>query len=242
MLVVTEQADHGLIEIKAEVLDRQTSMVTNVDATTPTADYKYSLGVISEEGGGSEWKMLIDISASEYEDIVSALGAVARLEPPFHAGLVERNYRDLQALYQFVTITLSLGREFASPNRQQLANSVATSVVNWLTAMRLFLDHEETELKRRFGKQSAEVDAFTAATAKAFDAEEPGYRFATKFRNYVQHCGVPLSSLDFARVPGSNPRAKQSVLLLAKRDELLAEFADGWGPVKKDLQAFPPQI
>ena len=203
--------------------------------------YKYSLGVIAEKTGGSEWKMLVDISASEYEEIVSALVALARLEPPFYAGLVERNYRDLQALYQFVTITLSVGREFASPNRKQLANSVATSIVNWLTAMRLFLDHEETELKRRFGKQSAEAEAFTAATAKAFDADEPGYRFASKFRNYVQHCGVPLSSLDFVRVPGSNPRAKQSVRLLVDRDELLAEF-DGWGPVKKDLQAFPPKF
>jgi hypothetical protein len=185
--------------------------------------------------------MLVDISASEYEEIVAAVATLARLEPPFHAGLVERNYRDLQALYQFVTITLSLGREFASPNRKQLADSVATSIVNWLTAMRLFLDHEETELKRRFGKQSAEAEAFTAATANAFDADEPGYRFASKFRNYVQHCGVPLSSLDFARVPGSNPRAKQSVRLMVDRDELLAEF-DGWGPVKKDLQAFPPKF
>jgi hypothetical protein len=113
--------------------------------------------------------------------------------------------------------------------------------VNWLTAMRLFLDHEETELERRFGKQSPEVAAFTAATAKAFDAGEPGYRFAFKFRNYVQQCGVPLSSLDFVRVPGSNPRAKQSVLLRVDRDELLANF-DGWGPVKKDLWAFPPRF
>jgi hypothetical protein len=147
LLFVTNRADHGLSEIKAEVLDSQTSTSTSVNATTPTASYKYSLGVIAEKTGGSKWKMLVDISASEYKEIVSALVVLARLEPPFHAGLVERNYCDLQAMYQFVTITLSLGREFASPNRRQLANSVATSIVNWLTAMRLFLDHEETELK-----------------------------------------------------------------------------------------------
>ena len=57
----------------------------------------------------------------------------------------------------------------------------------------------------------------------------------------MQHCGIPLSSLDFARLPGSNPRAKQSVRLLVDRDDLLAKF-DGWGPVKKDLQAFPPRF
>jgi hypothetical protein len=186
--------------------------------------------------------MLTDISEAEYEEVSAAVVAIARLEPAFHSGLVERNYRDLQAVYQFVTITLSLGREFATPDRNQLANSVATSIVNWLTAMRLFLDHEATDLKRRFGKQSAEVEAFTAATAKAFDADDPGYRFASKFRNYVLHCGVPLSRIDFVRLPGSNPRAKQSVRLLVNRDELLAKF-DGWGlPVKRDLQAFPPSF
>jgi hypothetical protein len=75
------------------------------NAATPTVSYKYALGVIAEKTGGSGWKMLVDISVSEYEEIVAALAVLAQLEPPFHAGLVERNYRDLQALYQFVTIT-----------------------------------------------------------------------------------------------------------------------------------------
>jgi hypothetical protein len=30
-----------------------------------------------------------------YQEISAALIAIARLQPPFHAGLVERNYRDL---------------------------------------------------------------------------------------------------------------------------------------------------
>ena len=206
------------------------------------ASDKYPLGVIVEKTtDGIEFRLLTEIIGTEYEEISAAIAAMARLEPPFHCVPVERNYCDLQAVYQFVTIILSLGREFATPDRNQLADSVATSIVNWLTAMRLFLDHEETELKRRFGKQPSEVEAFTAATAEAFDAEDPGYRFASKFRNYVQHCGVPLSRIDFVRLQGSNPRAKQSVRLLVDRDELLAKF-DGWGPVKKDLQATRPSF
>jgi hypothetical protein len=203
-----------------------------------TASYNYSLGVIAEKTGGSDWKLLVEISEREYKAISSALVAIARLDPPFHFGLVERNYQELQARHQFVTIVLSLGRQFASPHRTQLGESLSTSIVNWLTAMRLFLDHEETALKRRFGKESPQVKAFEAATKAAFDAEEPGYRFAYKFRNYVQHCGPPLTHLDVVRPDGSNPRAKQSVRQLVKRDELLTNF-HAWGPVKKDLQAFP---
>jgi hypothetical protein len=212
-----------------------------MSATSAIASDKYSLGVIAEKAGGSEWRMLTEIRETEYQEISAAVLAIARLEPPFHSVLVERNFRDLQAVHQFVTITLSLGREFATPDRNQLANSLATSIVNWLTAMRLFLDHEATDLKRRFGKEAPEVKAFEEATAAAFDAAEPGYRFASKFRNYVQHCGVPLSRIDFVRPSGSNPRAKQSVRLLVDRDALLEKF-DGWGPVKKDLQRFPPRF
>jgi hypothetical protein len=73
--------------------------------------------LVGRHRGQDGWQTLVEISASKYEEIVSALVALARLEPPFHAGLVERNYRDLQALCQFVTITLSLGGEFATPVR-----------------------------------------------------------------------------------------------------------------------------
>jgi hypothetical protein len=206
-----------------------------------TASYNYSLGVIAENTGGSDWKMLVEISEREYQAISSALVAIARLDPPFHFGLVERNYQELQARHQFVTIVVSLGREFATPHRTQLGESLSTSIVNWLTAMRLFLDHEETALKRRFGKESSQVKAFKAATKAAFDSEAPGYRFAYRFRNYVQHCGPPLTRLDVVRPDGSNPRAKQSVRQLVDRDELLAKF-DDWGPVKKDLQSFPARF
>jgi hypothetical protein len=51
---VTNRADDGLIEIKAEVLDGQPSMSASVNATSPTASYNYSLGVIAEKAGGSE--------------------------------------------------------------------------------------------------------------------------------------------------------------------------------------------
>jgi len=95
-----------------------------------TADYGYELGVITDD---SEWKMLVPISESEYKATSAALMAIARLDPPFHYGLIERNYQDLQARHQFVTIVLSLGSQFADPNRgTQLGESLSTSIVNWL--------------------------------------------------------------------------------------------------------------
>ena len=115
------------------------------------------------------------------------------------------------------------------------------STVNWLTSTRLFLDHTETDLKRRFGKASAEVQRFKTATASAFDTKV-GYRFSYKFRNYVQHCGLPLSQIDLSPPDPATPtRAVQSVALLVNRDELLSSYNE-WGIVKRDLEAMPPRF
>ncbi|MEV5718676.1 hypothetical protein AB0L41_32720 [Amycolatopsis mediterranei] len=195
-------------------------------------DDQYSLGGIS---GTSNFNFAIDLTLDEFERIVTALGAVSELQAPFHYQLIERNFVDVQSVHQFVAITLSLGRRFASPDRKQVAGSVMTSIVNWLTSMRLFLDHEETDLKRKFGKESSMIERFKKATSRAFD-DQIGYRFATKLRNYVQHCGLPLSRLEVSRRPG-NVLPLQIARLLVDRDKLLADYNE-WGQfVTRDLRS-----
>jgi hypothetical protein len=147
----------------------------------------------------------------------------------------------LESIHQFVTIMISLGRQFAKPDHQLLGESLMSSTVNWLTSMRLFLDHTETDLKRRYGKNSQEVDRFETATRSAFDTKI-GYAFSSRFRNYVQHCGLPLSTIAINPPgPGTQTRAKQSVALLLDRDALLSNY-DGWGPVRRKLEAMPPRF
>jgi len=148
---------------------------------------------------------------------------------------VERNFKQLQALHQFVSIIISLGKQFAIPNRKQLIETVMAATVNWLTSMRMFLDHEETHLKRQFGESSAEFAAFKAATVKAYD-NEVGYRFAYEFRNYVQHCGLPVNQVDITSPAISDNLITQDIKLLLDRDTLLAQFHK-WKRVKLDLQA-----
>jgi hypothetical protein len=207
-------------------------------ATNATSREQYSIGTWGSPNNNLTF--VEEISASEYEELRQALTAIGRLEAPFHYKLVERNFQDLATVNQFVTIVISLGREFAEADHKQLAESLMTTTVNWLTSMRLYLDHEETDLKRRFGKPSAEVDRFKAATAFAFDGKL-GYRFAYKFRNYVQHCGLPLSEIKVGRVVDARTKARQSVRFLLKRDDLLASFSE-WGSVKKDLEVLSPEF
>jgi hypothetical protein len=202
-----------------------------VDAS-PEEPYLYGLGTMVPPGGFNIHHDLIQVEWSRLDE---AAGAIEQLTPPFHYILVERNFRQLQELHQFVSITISLGKQFAVPNRKQLVESVMAGTVNWLTSMRMFLDHEETHLKRQYGGSSAEFTAFKAATKKAYDSNV-GYRFAYEFRNYVQHCGLPLNHINITSPAAPDGLLHQDAKLLLDRDILLAQFGN-WKRVKSDLRA-----
>lgn len=196
---------------------------------------EYWLGAV---GNPIAVDMTVPITEIEYERIQDALGAISQLKPGFNFLLVGRNFLDLQSTHKFVTTIISSGRRFASPNHAELAETIMRSTVNWLTAFRLYLDHVETELKRRFGKASAQVGRFEDATNVSFD-NYLGYRFCYKLRNYL-HCAHPLSRIEISEIDASSsPKAVQRVALLLDRDNLLS-ISDAWGKVvRNDLAHMP---
>lgn len=72
--------------------------------------------------------------------------------------------------------------------------ATTTVIVNFLFAMRMFLDLSETELKRQ--QKVDGIDRFSSwkAVCSAEYDDYFAYRFLYKFRNYVQHVGLPISS------------------------------------------------
>lgn len=206
--------------------------------TSSSRNAKHALGTYEAPG---HFHLTIEIDDADYRSIEDALGAVGRLQTPLGYKLVERNFLDLESIHQFVTITMSLGREFATPDHRTFGEAVMTAAINWLTAVRLFLDHTETDLKRRFGSDSPQAQRFKTSASKAYDAWF-GYRFTYRFRNYVQHCGLPLSLISITEPHGQvHQHAKQAVELLLDRDALLDAF-DGWSSIRTELAAMPEQF
>jgi hypothetical protein len=118
-------------------------------------------------------------------------------------------------------------------------------ILNLLSSGRTLTDHQETYLKKEYGKESNEAIRYKTFTSKIFDSFFE-YRFIYKLRNYAQHCGFPISHLKFET---KNERQNQKRNIYARlnplfnRDELLKKY-DGWGQiVKNDLknqaQEFP---
>lgn len=63
------------------------------------------------------------------------------------------------------------------------------SVLNILTSMRTMTDHLETKVKRTYGEHSTEWGELKKQLSLVFDTQF-SYCFASKLRNYVQHCGM----------------------------------------------------
>jgi hypothetical protein len=182
---------------------------------------------------GNKFDLRTPVTKDEYDLYRESIMSVNSLRIQFATKLIEKNYQDLRNVRQYVGLVFSFGRAFAVPDRLQFAESVMALTINWLTSVRLYLDHAETDLKKRFGSTSAEWTQFKQECSSAYD-ESLGYRFVYKFRNYVQHCGMPVSHMSFVHPKGSTKAVIQDVQFLLDRDQLLNAYGD-WGPVKTDL-------
>ena len=202
---------------------------------TPKPTEHYGIGTIAGEAPRTEFRIMGEFDLATYDRYSSALSNALAPTDRFNIMLVEKNFQSYLNIQKFVGRVIILGRKFGLSDRKALGQTVMGQIVNWLTSFRLFLDHAETNLKRRYGGESDQVRQFEEQTALAFDGDL-GYRFISKFRNYVQHCGSPLSSITVGSIPmreGLPPQTKASFRL--NRDRLIETF--DWGAkVGRDLR------
>lgn len=124
----------------------------------------------------------------------------------------------------------TLGMENMSLNINRL-------LLNLLFSFRTFLDHTETNLKRRHGKDSAEVKLFKETCSKCYD-ENFSYRFIYRLRNFAQHCSLPIGGIEMkSSKPSPDAQESHTLEVYFLRNLLLQNF-DEWGKqVKSELEA-----
>ncbi len=105
--------------------------------------------------------------------------------------------------------------------------------LNYLTAMRVFLDHVETRLKKKFGKGSLEVERFKVVTAEQFDSRISN-RLFYKLRDYTQHCGLPPVSFNMISRVGEGVE----VVFTLNVRVLLGEYGEWGARVTADLESY----
>ncbi|OXG04300.1 hypothetical protein BC749_103387 [Flavobacterium araucananum] len=116
-------------------------------------------------------------------------------------------------------------------------------VLNVLIGFKFFLDNAEVYLKRKFGKNSYEVQSHIDLTRYCFD-NSFAYRFLSKLRNYCAHLGFPLEVVNFdIEFKDENPEISEHSCKLILYTKMLKKERDLFGKiVMSDLEKIDNEI
>ncbi|MFN2588078.1 MAG: hypothetical protein ABR613_08175 [Actinomycetota bacterium] len=184
----------------------------------------------------TEWTVHegIDISSEEKRRLVEALDVLMQESEQEARNLVLHRFQRLFGVKQ--ASPAAFERLKSQPTgMKRLNGELRGAMFEWLQAIRVFLDHTETRLKRRYGEDSQEFNAFDEATSAMYDSFF-SYRFLYRLRN-AQHVDfTPIGIVLSEKLEGGRWVAVGSARF--RRDELPTGFSK-WGRVKAELEQFP---
>jgi len=202
-----------------------------------TSHVKYFLGTINSTTINDQ----IEISKQNYDFSYKVLNDFIDLindEKLFR--VVELNYEELQSKISYYTSKAKENQNTGLTDSDTIFIDVNRLLLNLLSTIRTFLDHKETTLKRKFGKESDEFLYFEKETNIAFD-ENFEYRFIYKLRNYAQHCGLPAGPPETKSYMNAKSEVQNDFNIYFDRNKLLSDF--DWSiQVKKDLAKQPEKF
>jgi hypothetical protein len=122
---------------------------------------------------------------------------------------------------------------------EQIVLNVNRRLLNYLSSVRTFLDHTETRLKEKYGKQSIRVKNFDNACHNECN-NNFSYRFFYKLRNYSQHIGMPIGKIDLnlKKEPELSGRAVAKMNIQFDRD-LLLKYKEWKEPLLQQIKNLP---
>lgn len=178
------------------------------------------------------------ITDEDYEAFRRAVRIIEEESEQEALNLILSRFKTYIESCRSVTAALdALSAETQNPMRRIQAE-LQGRLFDWLQSIRAYLDHTETRLKRRYGKESDQVARFKAACARAYDSHF-AYRFFYKLRN-AQHTGfAPVAvAIKSVALPSGTERWAS---LEFDRDELLQAY-EKWGVVRTDLEQMPERF
>ena len=113
-------------------------------------------------------------------------------------------------------------------------------LLNYLSSFRTFLDHLETRYKRLQKQDSSFLDDYKKMVSACYDSSFP-YRFFYKLRDYVQHCGMPPTSINIIESPGLDGSIDTIISVRFDRDGLINGYKR-WRKIRDELQRQPPYM
>lgn len=168
---------------------------------------------------------LLDLSEAEYEGCVRAcetLDTYRDLAQLFD--IVIWNYEDYSALFN-KCLEAYITKKFESFSIRRPDLNLNRCMMNLLSSIRSYLDYTELNINRQHGKESSIWRNFKNRCSGSYDGSF-SYRFLYRFRNFAQHCGLPLTRVNF----NASEDKGYSLDVGVSRDDLLNQGFD-WGAI-----------
>ena len=182
------------------------------------------------------------LTAEELDDFLDATERLYDFERSrLYIEMVLRNTAEFQGA---LAIRDTIGDQRGAMAEAQFEFSIEVNrrLVNYLTMARLFLDHSEIRLKRRYGALNPVVAVYKLETSRSYD-DVFAYRFLYKLRNFSQHFGMPITHVTArsSQTPEKSCKRHELGLALDIR-KLLDDGGTLWGPVRRDLEHQPEHL
>lgn len=198
-----------------------------------------SIGVWSQVAGqrGMDLTIVRPLGVDEFNRYSDAIARYAEMTERSTYQLLQRNYGRLRSILEAYSNLSRVGGTLRNVDQRELGLTLADQLANWLASTRMYIESQRDFISRQFG-ESAELKLFDRARNRAFDSLA-GYRFLYNLRDYAQHCGLPISSLNISGSENSDRRIIE--LQLSRSALLMARF--NWNRHAKALiDQWPEQI
>lgn len=210
-------------------------------------EYAYGIATLNQtdpKATRRNWqlKTLLELSSEEYAECVKACSVLDTYRNDAQLfQIVIWNYEDYHKLLDEYLNAYIQKKEEVFLHRPPDLN-INRCLMNFLASVRSYLDYIELNVKRKYGKTSSNAMKFKKYCSEAYD-NSFSYRFLYKFRNYAQHCSLPLTRIRFsAKADGKDSETDHRVLEVGiNRDELLEKHFD-WGKIKQEVSEQPEII
>ena len=201
------------------------------------------------------------LSDDEFERLSAANELFRRILGQTTWSVVQYNYSCFVLLEQQLRENVAARSTAAPIHADTIQVPIVASIVNFLTAMRMFLDQSELVLKR-LDKADGGGRFRTWKTVCSSEYEDYfAYRFLYKFRNYVLHVSLPLSTWNISisleqseklvrlSLSGESPLdhvgdsdgLTVQILLGESPSDLIKNY-DDWSTVKAELESLTTEI
>ena len=204
----------------------------------------YMLGChLTPEPHSHEFKLIRPITSADMDIVNMSLKKLGDFGSCCNLyDICDKNYQSIISYHVAIKDDFPLNRHRAYEYMEEAFQEMNRLLLNYLSSFKTFIDHLTTRYTRLPSDPNGHsfLDDFKKLTAACYDGNFP-YRFFSKLRDYVQHRGLPLGSIDISEYPDQKGDVVIKVSISMNRDNLISSYKK-WGAIKPDLQSQPQNM